>query len=167
MENNIKLHMGFIGTPYTYETKGAPIRSAKIEEARKRKRGFSRTMTADKLAGILERKYEIVQVFNEIYENEITEMIHNGFREVAEHMISNRKTGTTTIGMKRLMKPYTDKIQEMFRTFIDNEEMNGLVEGVPTAVSVTGRGGWKWRRKPGPSFVASGIYRASFRAWVE
>jgi hypothetical protein len=161
--NDIKLHMGFINTPYTNETSTAPMRSSKLEERRKRKRGFSRTMTAEKLANILENKYNIVTVFNEVHEEDIKKLIENGFKEVAEHMIATRKTGETTHQMKNLMKPYTTQIERMFRNFLDNEEMNGLVEGVPTAVSVTGRRG----RRPGPSFIRTGIYKASFRAWVE
>jgi hypothetical protein len=51
----------------------------------------------------------------------------------------------------------------MFKAFIDDEDMNNMVPGVPTKVSIKGRRG----RKPGPSFLRTGIYKASFRAWVE
>jgi hypothetical protein len=164
---DITLHMGFINTPYTAEAMAAPVRASKFEEKRKRRRGFSRTMTADKLAKILEGKYGIVETFSEIYGQEINDIIHNGFREVAEHMISNRKSGTTTISMKRLMKSYTDQVQNMFKTFIDDEEMNGMIPGVPTDASKgkIRKRGISTRQRP--SFARTGIYKASFRAWVK
>jgi hypothetical protein len=160
--NDITLHMGFINTPYTVEAKSAPVRVSKREEARKRRRGFSRTMTAERVSKILEEKYNIVETFSEVYEQEIHSLLHDGFREVAEHMINNRK-GETRAKMKNLMKPFTNQVQNMFKSFIDNEEMNGMVPGVPTAVSIKGRKG----RKPGPSFVRTGVYKASFRAWIK
>jgi hypothetical protein len=161
--HNISLHMGFINTPYLQENLATPFRAAEKEEKRKRKRGFSRTMTAEKLSKILESKYGIVETFSGVYEEEIKSLMHEGFREVAENIISTRKAGETTVQMKKLMNPYTKQIESMFRTFIDNEEMNGMVPGVPTKVSIKGRG----RRRPGPSFIRTGIYKASFRAWVK
>jgi hypothetical protein len=162
MASNLTLHMGFLNTPYTDEARQAPARFAKSVERLKRRRSFSRTMTAEKVSKILEGKYNIVETFNEIYEDDINALIHEGFKEVAEHVIMN-KGGDTRAKMKNLMKPYTNQVQRMFKAFIDDEEMNNMVPGVPTKVSIKGRRG----RRPGPSFLRTGIYKASFRAWVE
>jgi hypothetical protein len=163
---DISLHMGFINTPYTAEAMEAPVRASKLEEKRKRRRGFSRTMTADKLSKILERKYGIVETFSEVYEEEIHSLINNGFREIAERMIQNRG-GETRAKIKNLMKPYTDQVQSMFKTFIDDEEMNGMVPGVPTDASKGKRRKRGISTRQRPSFSRTGIYKASFRAWVK
>jgi hypothetical protein len=170
MTDNISLHFGFINTPYTRETIARPFTSAKMEAKRHRKRGFSRTMTAEKVAGILEAKYNVVEMFNEIHEEEIKNIMHEGFKEVAERMISERG-GQTRSSMKNLMRPATKRIENMFRQFLDHEEMNGMIEGVPTDAAkggkLRGRGKITKRGKQRASFVNTGIYKASFRAWVK
>jgi hypothetical protein len=167
MREDITLHMGFVNTPYTRETKLRPIASAKVEEKRKVQRNFSKTMTAPKVANILERKYDIVETFSKIYEDEINSLLHERYSEIASKFISEGKSTTATL--KNLMKPSTKKIESMFRQFIDGEEMNGMVPGVPTEIALGGKirkkGGRRFKSRP--SFEKSGIYRASFRAWVE
>jgi hypothetical protein len=162
--------MGFVNTPYTKETMARPAASAKSEEQRNRKRSFSRTMTAQKVAEILENKYDIVETFSAIYDEEISNIMKDGVSQVANNLLSGGK-GTTTASMKNLMKPYTNEVQNLFRQFLDHEEMNGLIEGVPTAAAMGGklRGRGKVSRggKQRPSFVNTGIYRASFRAWAD
>jgi hypothetical protein len=148
--------MGFVNTPYTNEAKQAPVRTSKYYERLKRKRGFSRTMTAEKVANILEGKYNIVETFNEVYEQDINDVLHEGFKEVAEHVITNRG-GVTRAKMKNLMKPYTNQIQKMFKSFIDDEDMNGMIP-------ITSK---KRDKRTKSLFIRTGIYKASFRAWIE
>jgi hypothetical protein len=169
MPRDLTLHMGFVNTPYTSETIMRPATSAKAEAKRKRKRGFSKTMTAQKVANILEGKYNIVETFSEIHEEEIHNIMHDGFKEIAKNMIEKRG-GSSNASLKNLMKPSTDHIQSMFRQFLDSEEMNGMVPGVPTGAALLGiRHGRGSKTKKGqrPSFVDTGIYKASFRAWVK
>jgi hypothetical protein len=167
---NISLHMGFINTPYTAETISRPITSAKAESKRKRRRGFSKTMTAEDVAKILEGKYGIVETFQRIYEDDITRIIHEGFGEIVTNMISEGKASTTA-KLKNLMKPNTNQIERMFRSFLDAEEMNGMAAGVPTQAAMRGvrhgRGSKTLRGQPRPSFIDTGIYRASFRCWTD
>jgi hypothetical protein len=170
MSDSIKLHMGFINTPYTKKTIMRPITSAKEESKRKHRRGFTKTMTAQDVANILEEKYGIVDTFSMIYEDEINNMMKEGFAEIAENMLS-KKIEYTSANIKNLMKPYTNQIVNIFRSFLDHEEMNGMVEGVPTAASLGGvRHGRGRKTKRGiqrPSFIDTGIYRASFRVWAD
>jgi hypothetical protein len=170
MKDNIALHFGFINTPYTRATIARPFTSAKLKERGKLKRGSSKAMTAVKVAGILEAKYNVVEMFNEIYEEEISNILHEGFKEVAERIITERG-GQTRSSMKNLMKPATRQIENMFRQFLDHEEMNGMIEGVPTDAAkggkLHGRGKVTRRGIQRASFVNTGIYKASFRAWVK
>ena len=167
--NDITLHMGFINTPYTRETILRPITSARKESSRSRRRGFSRTMTAEMVANILEGKYGIVETFSTIHEDEIKNIMHEGFKEVAERVMAERE-GHTTAKIKNLMKPSTKQVEELFKSFLDHEEMNGMAEGVPTRAAMRGirhGRGRKTKRGARPSFIDTGIYRASFRAWVK
>jgi hypothetical protein len=166
MPNDIKLHMGFINTPYTKETMARPMTSAKAESKRKRRRGFSRTMTADKVGNILENKYNIVDTFSAVYEQEIAQVMKQGFAEVAADMLAKGK-GYTRSNMKSLMKPYTDQVEAMFRGFLSREEMNGMVDGVPTKAALGGIRRGRRRVQMRPSFINTGIYRASFRCWAD
>jgi vacuolar-type H+-ATPase subunit E/Vma4 len=167
--NDLILRMDFANTPYTSETIARPVTSARKESKRSKQRGFSRTMTAKKVADILEGKYGILETFYEIHEDEIKNIMHEGFKEVAERIITERE-GRTTAKIKNLMKPSTNQIEELFRSFLDQEEMNGMVEGVPTKAAMSGvRHGRGSKTKHGarPSFIDTGIYRASFRAMVK
>jgi hypothetical protein len=167
MANNIVLHMGFINTPYTKETMTRPATSAKEEMKRQRRRSFSKTMTAEDVANILENRYNIVETFSAIYEEKINRILLEGFSEVASSAIKDRG-GSTIAKLKNLMKPNTKRIENMFKEFLNNEEMNGMVEGVPTGAALEGkRRGRKSRSGGRPSFVDTGIYRASFRCWAD
>jgi hypothetical protein len=167
--DNITLHMGFINTPYTKETIMRPATSAKAEEKRQRRRSFPKTMTAEDVANILEGKYGIVETFSAIHEDEISNIILEGFAEIAERIFEDR--GFTTATLRNLMKPNTKQVENMFRRFLDREEMNDMVPGVPTKAARKGiRHGRGRITKSGtqrPSFIDTGIYKASFRAWAD
>ncbi|HSY75450.1 MAG TPA: hypothetical protein VK890_01260 [Bacteroidia bacterium] len=170
MPKDLTLHFGFVQTPYTSETRFRPATSAKAAEKLKRKRGFRSTMTADKLANILEAKYNIVHTFSEVHDEDIRDIINNGFKEVAERMILERK-GHSKASLKNLMKSATRQVEELFKAFLDNEEMNGRVEGVPSKAATKGKLGGRGRiTRSGiarPTFVNTGIYKNSFRAWIK
>jgi hypothetical protein len=169
MVNNIVLHMGFVNTPYTKQTIMRPATSAKLEAKRQHRRGFSKTMTADRVARILEGKYNIVEVFQEIHKEDIHNIINEGIGDVAFSMLSENRPFTFS-KMKNLMKSNTKQIELMFRQFLNFEEMNGMIPGVPTKAALKGvrhgRGRVTRRGIPRPSFVDTGIYRASFRCWA-
>jgi hypothetical protein len=170
MPETIKLHMGFINTPYTKQTIAAPMTSAKAESSRKRRRSFSKTMTAEAVAGILEGRYGVVEMFQAIHAQEIHSLVVEGFAEIAADFLSEGKPFTTA-ALKNLMKPNTKQVEAMFRSFLDREEMNGMAPGVPTLAAMRGvrhgRGSKTKRGMPRPSFIDTGIYKASFRCWAE
>jgi hypothetical protein len=170
MVETIKIHMGFVNTPYNKESMARPATAAKQEAARQRKRNFSKTMTAEKVSNILEGKYGIVDTFAAIHEHDIRALFHDQFREVATKIIEERG-GQTYSSIKRLMNPATKEVEKLFKSFLDNEEMNGMVSGVPTQAAMRGvrhgRGSKTRRGIQRPSFIDTGIYRASFRCWVD
>lgn len=164
-----KLHMGFVATPYTKEARSAPVTYAKAEASRKRRRSFSKTMTADRVAKILEGKYGIVETFSTLYEPEIAKIIKDGFKEISANLIGKEKEITSS-SVNIAMKPHTKEIELMFRNFLTREELNGMVDGVPTEAALQGHRSWRGKRthgSPRQSFIRTGIYRASFRCWSD
>lgn len=169
MTESISLKLGFVNTPYTAEAKMRPVTAARTEEKRGRKRSFSKTMTAEDVAKILETKYHIIDTFEEVYAARIQYAILSQFEKVAGDIVSGVR-GYRGAPLESLLKPATKEVEKMFRQFLDNEEMNGRVPGVPTKAALagvrTGRGSKTLRGVPRPSFIDTGIYKASFRAWV-
>ena len=69
--------------------------------------------------------------------------------------------------------PFADAMshgEALFRTFLEQKDMDGLVGGVPTAASLAGVSHRFKRRKgtPGrPSFVDTGQFSAAFKMWAD
>jgi hypothetical protein len=162
----ISLKLGFINTPYTTQSVARPMTAARAESRRPRRRSFSKTITAEDVAAILESKYKIIDTFTEMYAAQIQYTILSQFEKVAGDVLSGgRRRGD----LGSILKPATKQIEVMFRQFLDKEEMNGRAPGVPTKAALAGvrhGRGSKTRTGSRPSFIDTGIYRASFRAWV-
>jgi len=162
---NFTLHMSFINTPYTEETIARPMTAAKAESARKRKRFFKKTKTAELVAGILEDRYGITNYFAESHKDDIEKVIRDRADKISENIAVSKSSHAK---LERLMKPAAADIEKMFRTFLDKEEMNGNVPGVPTKAAIMGiRRGRGRKGSSRPSFIDTGIYRASFRTAID
>jgi hypothetical protein len=173
MPRSLVLHMGYLNTPYTDKVMSAPMRAARAAIARKLRRGYSKSMTAEDVGSILETNYNIVEVFQEIHNEEIMEPIVEAAAEMARDVVvavglsERRKFASEK--MVNYMKPKTKEIEKMFRSFLDMEEMNGQIGpsgfSVPTQASLTGKG--RRTKRPGHSFIDTGVLRAAFAAWVD
>jgi hypothetical protein len=162
---DIVIHMGFLNTPYTAKNMAAPIAAVKAHAAKFR-RGSTKYRTADDVGAILEHKYGIVGTFIDAYEEEIGDIVTETFENFVVDAITEVKKPTSE-RMAKFMNPKTKRIEKLFRGFLDQEEMNGMVPGVPTKIS---RGRHRKRGKSTrqrPSFERSGIYKASFRCWAD
>jgi hypothetical protein len=173
MARNLVLHMGYLNTPYTDKVMSAPMHAARVAIARKLRRGYSKTTTAEDVGNILETNYNILEVFNEIHNEEIMDPIVEAASEMARDVIvesglSERRKFSSE-KMVRYMKPKTKEIEKMFRSFLDMEEMNGQIGpsglSVPTQASLTGKG--RRTKRPGHSFIDTGVLRAAFAAWAD
>jgi hypothetical protein len=163
---DIVIHMGFLNTPYTLKNMAAPVAAVKAHEAKMRRRYSGPRRTAEDVGDILESKYGILGTFTDIYDEEISDIVTETFENFVVDALSEVRKPTSA-RMVKFMASKTNKIEKLFRGFLDQEEMNGMVPGVPTKVS---RGK---KRKRGistrqrPSFERSGIYRVSFRCWAD
>lgn len=154
------LHMGFLNTPYNAASRAAPMAFAKKHEKQPRKH-FTRTMTAEKVANILEGKYKVVQIFTQTHDEDIQEILTEAFKGAIKDTLSQRRKFVSD-RMVQFMKPKTTEIEKLFRTFLDREETGISVEAAEKG-NRTGRKS----KTPRPPFINTGLYRASFRCWAD
>ncbi len=140
----LTLHLGVVDLPYPHETEG--------------------TTTGD-VAEFLEAKYHVMQTFYDAHEQDVAEALSEGMRDVLE---------ATLMGAPAKNDPFlagTTGIESLFHRFLESGEIEALgVEGVPTQAAKD-RKSLRHKKKvnprPRPSFIDTGLYDASFKAWVE
>lgn len=160
------LHLGVIDIPYAHDpgaTKKRGRKARKGAAAGKPQRVAGGTQTTGDVAGWLETRYHIVEIFWHLHGAEIAVDLEDGLAGALETMLMGGPLPTS------LFNTAFDKIAERFKTMIDSKELHGIgYPGVPTRASIVGiRSRFKNRLDPGrPSFQDSGLYETSFRAWT-
>lgn len=137
------LHFGVIDLPYSYGTKG---------------------QTTGDVAEILEDKYGIMQAYYDAYEQEVVDAITKGFSDSLESLLS---------GAPARSDPFAGamaKVEAGFKQALSNREFDGLT-GVPTQAALDGvshrRKHPYAKRASRPSFIDTGLYQSSFKAWID
>jgi hypothetical protein len=167
----LTLNLGVVDIPYS-AGESAPKRVAKARKGRRKKAqrvgaGSNSAKTTGDVATILEAKYAIMARFFEAHQHEIGEMLAEGMADTVTSMMA---------GAPASMSPYAgaeEKIGELFRDFLDREELAGLgAPGVPTEAAIKGVSHRRLhpyaKNNPRrPSFEDSGLLAASMRAWIE
>ena len=121
-----------------------------------------KTTTGD-VAEILEDKYGIMSYFWEVNQHKIVLEIENGLNSVLENVL---------LGAPPPTDPFLQgaaQIEKMFAEFLSSKQMDGKIGGVPTAASLKGIS-HRFKNKKGsvrPSFIDTGLYETSFKAWVD
>lgn len=112
---------------------------------------------------ILEDKYGLFSRFADHKMESIVEALENSIEGAMETVFMGGSVGNPFASAE-------GKIDQMFREFLDNEEMATLgVPGVPTKAALIGKS-VRHKRQRGPrrpSFIDSGILQASFKSWVD
>lgn len=140
----ITLHLGVIDVPYN---NGASTGSVAVR---------------------LENEYGILEYFTHVKADEIAKELEKDLVDFIDDSLS---------GMAIHSEPFAsscNKIESMFRRALTEQFMDGSNfsgRPVPTMASLSGIShrfkGKKNRRGVRPSFVDTGTYRQSFKAWVE
>jgi hypothetical protein len=153
------LILGVIDVPYG----PAPSSGSR----RHKRRGTKRAppSTGD-VAEFLENQYHIMEVFYRQHEDDINEALGNSLERAIENMAAGAPLSIDAFGSA------TSKIEDKFKAFISNREMEQLgYPGVPTEAAKRGvshRMARPYKRRaPRPSFLDTGQYMASMKAWVE
>lgn len=145
------LHLGVLDEPYTQEN----------------------PETTGEVAQELEDRYGIMAFFVDDKMKAIVTNLEESFAESLESII----LGAPDLDV---FANGCQKIEKDFRNFLDNKEMDGKVDGVPTQASIEGvshRFKYKTRKRASkvavrnkpkrPSFIDTGLYQQSFKVWVD
>jgi hypothetical protein len=120
--------------------------------------GDKGSISTGDVAEILEGKYGIMEHFYYNHEQEILNDIAETYLGITSGTDSRSLDSDIAI----------DSINERFRRFLADKEMDGQIDGVPTKASLLGKS-IRFKRKKGPvrpSFIDSGLYEVNFRAWT-
>lgn len=120
--------------------------------------------TTAKVARILEDKYGVLEAYVDHHKDDIGEALNQSVEGALENLFSGAPIGD----------PFAEAGQEIasgFRTFLMTAEIESYgIDGVPTQAALD-RESLRFKNKhgnaPRPSFVDTGTYEASMRAWVD
>lgn len=146
------LHLGVLDIPYAQAPKGK----------RSRRPG---TETTGDVAEWLENKYHVMEIF---FEQKAESLIVPELEKSITGAIVNLFAGAPPTA-----DPFggaTAKIEDAFKQFLSTKEMEKLgYPGVPTQAALMGvshRFAHPYKRRPPrPSFIDTGLYQASIKAW--
>lgn len=142
------------------------------------KQGPQKETTTGYVAEILEKNYGVMATFFELYRDKIAGILADSVAASIQDLINGGPIKSPTFGGEQ-------KIESLFREFIYSNTMQKILDaagqssgvggivGVGGVVSKAAQRGVSNRkmkpnakRAPRPAFVDSGLYVASFRAWV-
>jgi hypothetical protein len=161
------LHLGVIDVPYVdpAPVKAPKARRGKANRPRKRRAKGSGAVTTGDVAEILEAKYAVMDTFVLLHEQEIADQFAEAISGALENLVVGAPPANNPFG------PAEGWTEARFKRFLELQEMNGLVQGVPTRAALEGvRHRFKSKKNPAgprPSFIDTGLYESSFKAWVE
>lgn len=150
------LNLGVVDVPYAHQP---PARGRR----KKRGGGAARITTGD-VADILEGRYHVMEHFAQIHQADVAAALEDGLAGALETLMMGGSPAAS------LFATAEGEIEESFKRMIETKELDRLgYPGVPTQASLDGRSSrFKRRRGPArPSFVDTGLYVGSFKAWVE
>jgi hypothetical protein len=165
----LTLHLGVIDVPYVDnepEGKRRARRLAKAAKAPPPPKNAEHTTTGD-VATILEAKYGVMGAFFENHEVEIVGDLESGLSDALENLVGGGPVQLDAFG------DATSKIEERFKAFLSSREAEAV--GIPGTPTKAARRGVSHRKKHPyakanprrPSFIDTGLYQASMKAWVD
>lgn len=152
-----KLVLGVIDLPYA-DASYAEVR------ARKPKVKPGGSLSTGDVAQILEDRYAVMQAFYDLHGEQIANELIDAIEGAIESVNMGAPLTIDPVGSA------TSKIEDMFKQMLANKELDGRL-GVPTLAAQEGHSKrfkqpYK-KRAPRPSFIDTGLYQASFKAWLE
>lgn len=168
----LTLHLGVIDVPYV-ENEAPARRKARLSRNAKKPRGVKpeRASASEKTTGdvatILEEKYGVMEAFFDNHEEEIVGHLAESLAGALENVVAGAPVD---------LEPFaegTSKIEEGFRDFLSSKEAERVgIDGAPTAAARKGvnhRKKHPYSKENGrrPSFIDTGLYQASMKAWVD
>jgi hypothetical protein len=150
------LHLGVNDVPYTHTPSS---------------KGRNSSVTTGDVAGWLEDKYHIMEIFAQQHQQDMADDLAHGMAGALESAMMGAPTSLDPFGAG------VSRIEERMKDFITNREMDALgYPGVPTQAAKDRAAGKKRSSRmvrarttnaAAISFYDSGLYQSNMRAWVE
>jgi hypothetical protein len=136
------------------------------------------TTTTGDVAGYLEDEYHVMRTFLEIYEDQIGEFLADAMVGEIESLAQGKpvtifgKDVNTHLGDRVISGASVNgKIEEAFRDYLDAREWQGVsgqtVDAADAGINHRKKKPYASNNKARAAFVDTGLYQASFRAWLE
>jgi hypothetical protein len=145
----MKLHLGF--EDHAYPSQPSPLKRGKL--TRSLKATYGQGKTSREVAKELEDRYKIVEEFWNLEEDNFVEILEDAFAEDIEEVMTMKKPSRKGVSFKG-----TDLLEARFRRNLALGRYDNIISGVPTTAA---------KRGHRPSFIVTGTYLQSFRAWLE
>lgn len=158
------LHLGVLDMPY-----------ADAPKKHQRKSGGTPNETTGDVAEILEAKYGVMEQFYKAHEQDIATSLESSIAGALENLLASKGSSLTKqilAGTSTGLAQAESEIKDKFSNFLSNKEVETLgIAGVPTQAALDGvnhRLKHPYKKRPArASFIDTGLYETSFRAWVE
>lgn len=167
--NHLTLHLGVIDQPYQSYQKPEKVPQAKKGKANKpiKPKTDAATKTTGDIAEILEEEYGIMDTFAFMRLPDIAKSLENSIAgELETLMMGGRPSGNPFAGAE-------SSIETMFKDFISKQQVESVgIRGVPTQAALDGvnhrlKHPHRKSNPRRPSFIDTGLYLASFKAWFK
>jgi hypothetical protein len=165
MGAGLTIHLGVTEIPYTiaYTPKAKKLKAGH----RKFQPSYGKGKTTGDIAEILEANYGIMGAFATKYMPDIIGSLEKSYAGALKNILMGAPTAAPA-------EQSMSWIQDKFKTFLTNKEMEGISRAgkypIPTKASLMGvshRFKMPYaKRPPRPSFIDTGLYQSSFRAWM-
>jgi len=163
----MKLNLGVLDVPYRLYDHSKPVAKPYKHKQPMRKPASPEHATTGTVAEELEEKYGIMQVFADRYQDRIAQSLSDSVAGAIETMAM----GGPQMDVATILKSGIGSIERDFKNYLDQEEIaQAGVEGVPTKAALLGinhRMKKPTTHKRRPSFIDTGQYQSSFKAWVD
>lgn len=121
--------------------------------------------TTGDVAEILEKQYHIMENFAHRYGDVIASSLANSVAGALTNLMAGAPPTNNPFGSAEMV------IEDSFKAFLDNGEMDGM-PGVPTMAAQKGvnhrlKHPYAKSNPPRESFIDTGLFQQSFKAWVE
>jgi hypothetical protein len=151
------LHLGVVDVPYVQAL------------SRRQKKARAGTVTTGDVATWLENRYGVMETFFASRGEQIADDLAGALGGTLESFMMGAPPSIDPFGSA------TSSIEDQFKQFLATGEMEMLgVAGVPTQAALERRAGrrrsgrMKRRRAgTGVSFIDTGLYQSSFKAWID
>lgn len=167
--SRLVLHLGVIDQPYQEYRAPQKVGQAKKGKANKphKPKSDAATKTTGDVAEILEDKYGVMDTFAFMRLPDIAKALENSIAgELETILMGGRPSGNPFHGAE-------SAIETMFKQFIVSQDVEHAgIPGVPTQAALDGvnhrlKHPYAKKNPRRPSFIDTGMYLASFKAWFK